>query len=673
MAPFSPSTLDLIQLPFDLGTRDLNTNRSGTSTVLSVTERNVLQTLGLICSTISVTSSIVAFYWFVKMRRSFRHDLIMLLIQSDMFKALWFMIYPIVVFSSGRVSKASAFCQVDGFFVSIGVEASDFAVLQIALHTALYIFKARGSGEGGLYPYRYYAYTCWVVLPLLMASLAFINNHDSYVAEGTYCWLPVRPLWYRMALSWIPRYLIFITILLIYASIYYYVRYKFSGFTKTSKTRPTQNIDSMDSAEAPRRPPKQHTIPATPQLACHGLIDDSTQGSVNGSAHGTDPLNHSFATMDSYREGAGASGERGKEGVHRFMWASFVSRNSPLHLAALSPVVASDASSLDSPTVRPLSPPRHASTVPISSGGHLSPNSTLQTPRPSRASTSREKFARRWSPHVSGQPSVADMRSALRRGPDGSDVPTPMSRLELVNSRGQDLAHVELHRARDKIRRQLRFLFIYPLVYMLMWVVPFISHVIQYDDRFATNPPFGLVCATTVFISSQAAVDCWLFSTREKPWRHMPGHDGTFWGSFKFWSTSSGTASHHPHHGPGKTREEMNREAREAYQRRDEEMAARRVESAYLQRPETSHSGNRRDRDWWDHAVVDGGGDVVGMSPVAEEAPNPLDDYVVSEDESSSEDDVKLKVSTTQSSRSNTTGESTLPVRRSIKGERPQG
>ena len=48
----------------------------------------------------------------------------MLLIQSDMFKALWFMIYPIVTFAHGPIPTGSDFCQVNGFFISLGIEAS---------------------------------------------------------------------------------------------------------------------------------------------------------------------------------------------------------------------------------------------------------------------------------------------------------------------------------------------------------------------------------------------------------------------------------------------------------------------------------------------------------------------------------------------------------------------
>ena len=48
----------------------------------------------------------------------------MLLIQSDMFKALWFMVHPIVTYTHGPVSNSSTFCQVNGFFLSVGIEAS---------------------------------------------------------------------------------------------------------------------------------------------------------------------------------------------------------------------------------------------------------------------------------------------------------------------------------------------------------------------------------------------------------------------------------------------------------------------------------------------------------------------------------------------------------------------
>ncbi len=51
-------------------------------------------------------------------------SLVMLLIQSEMFKALWYMVYPIVVFCRGPIPNKSSLCQVNGFFLTLGTEAS---------------------------------------------------------------------------------------------------------------------------------------------------------------------------------------------------------------------------------------------------------------------------------------------------------------------------------------------------------------------------------------------------------------------------------------------------------------------------------------------------------------------------------------------------------------------
>ena len=101
----------------------------------------------------------------------------------------------------------------------------------MAIHTALTIFASRkANSQTGLYRYRWGAYTCWVFFSILMAALAFINPSSPYVPQGTFCFLPARPIWYRLALSWIPRYLILCTILGIYLGIYLYTKVKFGDF-----------------------------------------------------------------------------------------------------------------------------------------------------------------------------------------------------------------------------------------------------------------------------------------------------------------------------------------------------------------------------------------------------------------------------------------------------------
>jgi G protein-coupled receptor GPR1 len=56
------------------GVGGLGGNHTSTASGISPTDENILQILALVFSIVSVTSSILAFYWFIKMRRSFRHE-----------------------------------------------------------------------------------------------------------------------------------------------------------------------------------------------------------------------------------------------------------------------------------------------------------------------------------------------------------------------------------------------------------------------------------------------------------------------------------------------------------------------------------------------------------------------------------------------------------------------
>jgi G protein-coupled receptor GPR1 len=56
------------------GVGGMHGNHTSTSAGFSPVEENSLEILALVFSVISVASSILAFYWFIKMRRSFRHE-----------------------------------------------------------------------------------------------------------------------------------------------------------------------------------------------------------------------------------------------------------------------------------------------------------------------------------------------------------------------------------------------------------------------------------------------------------------------------------------------------------------------------------------------------------------------------------------------------------------------
>ncbi|KAG4030811.1 hypothetical protein MFRU_011g02630 [Monilinia fructicola] len=606
----APLPIRIARTMLHISTRDIGDNTNEGQDV-SDSEGLILQTLALTFASVSVASSLLAFYWFVRMRRSFRHDLIMLLIQSDMFKALWFMIFPIVIFLHGPVSDNSKFCQISGFFLALGIEASDISVLMVAVHSALYIFRPKSSaGEGGLYPYRRIAYTIWIVYPILTASLAFINSNEAYVAQGTYCYLPVRPFWYRLALSWIPRYIIFVTILTVYVSIYFYVRFRFRGFENS------HSQDSFDSTERARRSHLRRSVP--PPLTLNGLVTEPRRPSAAYVAEGRKQSATTLNSLANMRNHA-----------HQFMWtAVFHSRNRTSSTSPPSEV--STDSFAGASTPQPVSE--------LTNPSLFMPQQILNPmPTPQYRNSWRESFIRRLSLDSNGSIYASqvpvDINPVLQRQAD-AEGPEALFDMHLVNSDGQNMELTEMIRTREKIRRQLRFLFIYPLVYLGMWIIPFISHILQFNDDLAVNPPFALSALTTICVCAQGAVDCWLFSTREKPWKHIPGTDGTFFGSLKFWVIFCGKGKERQGHGPGKTRNEMAREARQAYKRRDEELAQRRFEAQ-------TGSGivgerGRGDRSWWDVAGIDALGPVsVGvapgvtpMSPVQEEFFLPTDDEI---------------------------------------------
>jgi G protein-coupled glucose receptor regulating Gpa2 len=87
-----------------------------------------------------------------------------------------------------------------------------------------------------------------------LASLAFINPNGDYSASFYVCWLPIRPLWYRLALSWIPRYIIFIITIALFVAPYSRVGGQFND-THTTLTPLTIQAAEKDT-EAENRPRK---------------------------------------------------------------------------------------------------------------------------------------------------------------------------------------------------------------------------------------------------------------------------------------------------------------------------------------------------------------------------------------------------------------------------------
>lgn len=221
-------------------------------TTLSQHQADTMRIVSVVASCISIASGLVAFYLYISMKtKVFRHHLILLLLMFDFGKAVVLLWYPARVLAVPSAYNNVNFCEVVGFFTSAFIEAADIAVLVLAIHTALLIFKKHTGNEGGLYKYRYYVYFINLVLPLLLASLAFVHNGEfSYSPLITWCYLPIRPFWYRLVLSWVPRYIILISILSIYISIYIYVKLEYRKVVKAYKQSQAYIQDSQERSES---------------------------------------------------------------------------------------------------------------------------------------------------------------------------------------------------------------------------------------------------------------------------------------------------------------------------------------------------------------------------------------------------------------------------------------
>jgi G protein-coupled receptor GPR1 len=345
----------------------------------------------------------------------------------------------------------------------------DYSVLVIAIHSALQVFRPSATAAGdGLYPYRYHVYVGALLVPAFMAGMAFINPRWGYMSQGGFCTLPLRPFWYRLALAWIPRYIVAVIVLGLAVAIYTHVGFEFRTFSEIgqkvkpsiSTVTPMPSDCDVEQGRAGSSEPSdaiEQRSQASPDRRASSVIHEVIPSQRRASA-----VAFALAREDSHHTPDG----RGS----RSQTSPNTPRNSlvPIHAVLQSDVPLYVSHSLDSTAER--------GSIPFNSRNH--------------------------------SPSTECPVSHVQR---------------------------QLDQERARIHRQLRLLFIYPLTYILMWVAPFVSHCLTYQDKWAAHPIYWLTLTGLLCISLLGAVDCLIFSLRERPWRHIVGTDGTFWGSFVWW------------------------------------------------------------------------------------------------------------------------------------------
>lgn len=383
---------------------------------------------------------------------------------------------------------------------------------------SLQIFPPAQSmlGHDGLYRVRYWVLAGWFVIPNVVVSLAFINSASAFIAQGGFCSLPIRPFWYRLALSWVPRYLVWLFVMGVAIRIYLHVGYEFKvfgmeqdqnstsgiGITNSGGTRSSQTgrvaaamqwsqSSRSDGADAEKQardeniaPDEDVAIPAIPRKSSP-MFDFKRRQSVPN-------------WPSIFGGSAGGRGENlADQDTRPISKSNPGSRRGSKQMAGGLPVNTEDFALLP-------------------------PVSAFQ-----RQGSSASTAASMNSAATSDMPLAVLSPITEHRS---TSVIQEQSLMQEDNAATR--AIVQRRRA---IQRQLRLLFIYPVVYLIMWLMPFVAHAMNYSNHYAQHPVFAVSVLSVFAQCIMGFVDVCVFCWREKPWAHVPGADGTFLGSFKIW------------------------------------------------------------------------------------------------------------------------------------------
>jgi G protein-coupled receptor GPR1 len=260
----------------------------------------------------------------------------------------------------------------------------------MAFQTSRYVFRQYQNPEfGGLYEYRWTLNAFWIIIPGVMASLAFVNPEGGYVLVGAFCYVPAEPIWYRLCLAWIPRGFVFMIILITQSAIYIYIM---------------RNVKACQEVEEGAN-------------MCRVL--------QNG-----DPCDRS------------------------------------------------QGDTLEVSTVRPCE----------------MKDSDLENQTSQKSEWATGSVETSVNSNSSTYPSPED------------------SSHEYMNSQTSNMPE-----KRHEVQRQAKFLFIYPLIYIIMWIFPLVSQIIQYINKPQTVP-FWVSCTWGIALGAHGGVDSIIFMIRERPW-----------------------------------------------------------------------------------------------------------------------------------------------------------
>jgi G protein-coupled receptor GPR1 len=74
---------------------------------------------------------------------------------------------------------------------------------------------------------------------------------------------------------------------------------------------------------------------------------------------------------------------------------------------------------------------------------------------------------------------------------------------------------------RQTMIKQLRMNFIYPIIYIALWFLPFVLHCMQFTKKYANNSPPALAALAQLCIASMGLANSLTFLIRERPWEEV--------------------------------------------------------------------------------------------------------------------------------------------------------
>ena len=455
-----------------------------------------MRVLAIVAASSSIVAGLIGIYYLMladKRKRMFRHEMILFLIVCDFIKALVLVIYPIIILIDEYHYSNPVFFNILGWFTAFSIEGADFAIIFVAVHFGLLIFKPNwrwknkrtGNLEGGLYKYKFVIWPVTFIVPSVMASLVFIdynvinydmvtdkvriiqdnNNYDfkfeprrgGYKPWSAWCYLPPKPLWYKYVLSWGLRYILILSIFGIYFAIYIYVIKETQRIRKQiGDFNPNDNIGTKNERRPKKKRPLWQKIIYVPFIKLWDLV------------------------------------------------MGFLS------LSILEPITSdseSDTKSLAMDFIKRKHSRRRSSNTQNPS------NNTIERNRDSANIDSIIDSIRSHNETQSQNNNDFEMTNMSSINVNDDDID-----LTKVRENFQRETYNKMKRRRMQVQKNLRFIFIYPFSYLLIWCFPIASDISQTRHEMVNGPILWLTYVDTFIRPLSCLIHTFVFILREKPW-----------------------------------------------------------------------------------------------------------------------------------------------------------